>query len=73
MEIKQSFVYLEQAGNAVGLFHNHEEAKLMVMEILTGDLWLSEKEAIKVIADNQEYQYSIYYDEVNLYEKSESE
>ena len=73
MEIKQSFVYLEQAGNAVGLFHNHKEAKLMVMEILTGDLWLSEKEAIKVIADNQEDQYSIYYDEVNLYEKSESE
>ena len=73
MEIKQSFVYLEQAGNAVGLFHNHEEDKLMVMEILTGDLWLSEKEAIKVIADNQEDQYSIYYDEVNLYEKSESE
>lgn len=73
MEIKQSFVYLEQAGNAVGLFHNHEEAKLMVMEILTGDLWLSEKEAIKVIVDSQEDQYSIYYDEVNLYEKSESE
>lgn len=73
MQTKQSFVYLEQAGNAVGLFHNHEEAKLMVMEILTGDLWLSEKEAIKVIADNQEDQYSIYYDEVNLYEKSESE
>ncbi len=73
MEIKQSFVYLEQADNAVGLFHNHEEAKLMVMEILTGDLWLSEKEAIKVIADNKEDQYSIYYDEVNLYEKSESE
>ena len=73
METKQSFVYLEQAGNAVGLFHNHEEAKLMVMEILTGDLWLSEKEAIKVIVDSQEDQYSIYYDEVNLYEKSESE
>ena len=73
METKQSFVYVEQNGNSVGLFHNHEEAKLMVMEILTGNLWLSEKEAIKVIADNQEDQYSIYYDEVNLYEKSESE
>ena len=45
----------------------------MIAEILTGDFGLSEVQAKKVFADNQEDQYSIYYDEVNLYEKSESE
>lgn len=73
MEIKQSFVYVEQNGNSVGLFRSHEDAKIMIAEILTGDFGLSEVQAKKVFADNQEDQYSIYYDEVNLYEKSESE
>jgi len=73
METKQSFVYVEQNGNSVGLFRSHEDAKIMIAEILTGDFGLSEVQAKKVFTDNREGEYSIYYDEINLYEKSDNE
>lgn len=69
----KSFVYVEQNGNSVGLFHTHKDARIMVKQILVGDIGLSEKKANQVIAKNLEDKYLIYYDEINLYEKSVNE
>ena len=69
MKAKENLVFVERDGDAIGVFHDYEDANEYVKDYLSSYLGLSVEAARQCMENNDEEDYMIYYHETCMYEK----